>query len=136
MKIETATELPFQSMGRQLGKLMEQMQKGYFNFCPSETWTPNVNLYEAEDSYLVCVDLAGVDKEKIDLEVVDQQLTLRGTRTVPAHSDSEEQELQAASPAGPPDGNRPRPVLPYRGAASRCRAKEDPRELSQRHAVD
>ena len=95
MTIETATDLPFQNMGRQLGKLMDQMQKGYFNFCPSETWTPNVNLYEGEDSYLVCVDLAGVDKEKIDLEVVDQQLTVRGTRVVPAYSPSEEQDVQS-----------------------------------------
>jgi HSP20 family protein len=61
------------------------MQKGYFNFCPSETWTPSVNLYETDGSYLVCVDLAGVDKQKIDIEVLDNQLTLKGQREVPMH---------------------------------------------------
>jgi HSP20 family protein len=32
---------------------------------------------------MVCVDLAGVDKEKIDVEVVEQRLTLKGNRAVP-----------------------------------------------------
>jgi HSP20 family protein len=59
------------------------MQKGYFNFCPSETWTPSVNLYETDGAYLVCVDVAGVDKQKIDVEVLDNQLTLKGQREVP-----------------------------------------------------
>lgn len=87
MKIETASDLPFKNLGRQMTKLLDQLQKGYFNFCPGETWTPDVNLYESEDAYLVCVDLAGVDKDKIDLEVVDMRLRLRGARTVPAYSD-------------------------------------------------
>ena len=62
---------------------MDQMQKGFYTSTPSETWTPNVNLYETARVYLVCVDLAGVDKEKIDVEVADQRLKLRGTRAVP-----------------------------------------------------
>jgi HSP20 family protein len=74
---------PFMSVARQMNKLMDQLQKNYYNFCPSETWTPNINLYETDDFYLLCVDLSGVDKEKIDVEVHDQRLTLRGTRPVP-----------------------------------------------------
>ncbi len=88
MKIETGSDLPFSSLGRQMTKMLDQLQKGYSNFCPSETWTPNVNLYEVDDAYLVCVDLAGVDKEKIELEVVEQQLKLKGVREVPAHSEA------------------------------------------------
>ena len=84
MPMTTAPELPFQNMARQANKLMEQMQKGYYNFCPSETWTPSVNLYETASGYLVCVDLSGVEKEKLDVEVVDQRLKLRGNRAVPS----------------------------------------------------
>ena len=85
MSVTAATEPPpFGQIARHMNKIMEQAQKGYFNFCPSETWTPNVNLYETEEAYHVCVDLAGVDKEKIDLSVVEQQLTLKGTRAVPS----------------------------------------------------
>jgi HSP20 family protein len=60
------------------------MLKGYYSFFPHQTWTPSVNLYETEDAYMVCVDLAGVDKEKIDIEVVQQRLTVKGTREVPS----------------------------------------------------
>ena len=83
MSLTATSDPPFSNLGR-VQKLTEQMmQKGYFNFCPSETWTPSVNLYETYDAYLVCVDLAGVDKEKIDIVVVDQRLTIRGNRSVP-----------------------------------------------------
>lgn len=74
---------PFQNVSRQAKNLLDQMQKGYYGFYPGETWTPSVNLYETATHYLVCVDLAGVDKEKIDLEVHDGRLRLRGARAVP-----------------------------------------------------
>ena len=93
MSVSTATEPPpFGQIARQMTKIMEQAQKGYYNFCPSETWTPNVNMYETDDGYHVCVDLAGVDKEKIDLVVQDQRLALRGTRQVPSCEEIEGDE--------------------------------------------
>src|SRR5579885_2261559 len=82
MPITALPEQPFPNLSRQANKMMEQLQKGFFY--PSESWTPNVNLYETSTSYLVCVDLAGVDKEKIDVEVVEQRLRLRGARAVPS----------------------------------------------------
>src|SRR5690242_10408390 len=83
MSMTATSDPPFSNLGR-VNKMTEQMmQKGYYNFCPSETWTPSVNLYETDSSYVVCVDLAGVDKEKIDVEVLENQLTLKGTREVP-----------------------------------------------------
>jgi HSP20 family protein len=90
MPIELATDQPFQHLTRQTNKMMEQLQKGFFY--PGENWTPSVNLYETSGTYLVCVDLAGVDKEKIDVEVIDQRLKLRGARAVPSYT----------SPAGDP----------------------------------
>jgi HSP20 family protein len=59
------------------------MHKGFYSFFPHQTWTPSVNLYETDASYLVCVDLSGVEKQKIDIEVVEQRLTLKGVREVP-----------------------------------------------------
>jgi HSP20 family protein len=87
MSMTLTSDPPFSHLGRRPSKSMaeQMMQKGYFNFCPSETWTPSVNLYETDHAYLVCVDLAGVDKTKIDVERVDNQLTIRGTRGVPAN---------------------------------------------------
>jgi HSP20 family molecular chaperone IbpA len=88
MPPRTAADPSFSNISRQANRLIDQMQKAYFNFCPSETWTPSVNLYETYDAYLVCVDLAGVDKDKIEVEVTGQVLKLRGTRAVPAHEDA------------------------------------------------
>ena len=83
MTIEVASEPAFGNLQRQMQRLMDSMQKNFFNFCPSETWTPNVNVYENDTAYVVCVDLAGVDKEKIEVLVAEQKLTLKGTRLVP-----------------------------------------------------
>jgi HSP20 family protein len=95
MPLETAGEVPFGSVARQMSKMMDQMQKGFFSFCPSETWTPSVNLYENDTMYLVCVDLSGIEKEKIDLTIADGQLRLRGDRKVPLHADGAPPDVRA-----------------------------------------
>jgi HSP20 family protein len=89
MPIENATEPPFGSVGRQLNKILDQVHKGYYSFYPADIWTPNVNLYEVEEGYRVCVDLAGVEKEKIEITVHQQRLVLKGHRQVPCHPDGD-----------------------------------------------
>ena len=79
----SVTTAGFQNINPQVAKMMEQMTRGFYGFLPSEVWAPNVNLYETDNDYRVCVDLAGVDKDKIDITVIDQRLTIRGTRQVP-----------------------------------------------------
>src|SRR5947209_20182127 len=90
MPLSVAGEQQFGNMVRQMGKMMDQLQKGYFNYCPAETWTPAVNLYENDIGYIVCVDLPGGEKEKIDLLVADGQLKLRAQRAVPVSPDGGE----------------------------------------------
>jgi HSP20 family protein len=87
MRVNVASDRPIKALSGQMNKLLDQMQKGYFGFYPTEQWTPSVNVYETESSYHVCVDLAGVEKKKIDVEVVDQRLTIKGARPVPACSE-------------------------------------------------
>ena len=128
MPTSTAADPSFSNMSRQANRLIEQMQKAYFNFCPSETWTPSVNLYETADSYLVCVDLAGVEKEKIEVEVVAQVLKLRGTRAVPAH---EEAASAAASAASGHEGRRVRIHLMEIDHGSFCREVELPEDVDR-----
>jgi len=77
-------EKPVRAPASSPNKVLEQLHsKGYYGFFSNENWVPNVNLYETEAAYLVCVDLSGVEKEKIDIEVVDGRLRLSGNRAVP-----------------------------------------------------
>jgi HSP20 family protein len=55
----------------------------FYNFCPLDSWRPAVNLYESADSYYVCVDLAGMDPETIEVEVKKSILVIAGTRSHP-----------------------------------------------------
>jgi len=102
MPLSATADPPFQNLSRHARKLMDQLQKGYYNFAPNETWTPSVNLYETQTAYHVCVDLSGVEKEKIDLVVVDGRLRLRGARPVPMC------EPQGCDESGEPDIKKPR----------------------------
>ncbi|MDP9174635.1 MAG: Hsp20/alpha crystallin family protein [Planctomycetota bacterium] len=89
-------EKPFGSNPSSTSKFLEQIHsKGYYGFFPNENWIPNVNLYETESTYLVCVDLAGMDKTKVGLEVVNGRLTIRGNRPVPTCDD-----VLTATPSG------------------------------------
>lgn len=85
--LELTNDPQFGQMLRQVNKLMDQVQKGFFSYCPAETWTPAVNVYENDVGYLVCVDLCGVEKEKIDVTIADGHLKLRGQRNVPIPAD-------------------------------------------------
>ncbi|MEM6313131.1 MAG: Hsp20/alpha crystallin family protein [Planctomycetota bacterium] len=103
--VRLASDLPFGKFARGVGSVGGN--KGMHSFCPTDTWTPDVNLYETESAYLVCVDLAGVDKDSIDLTVVHQRLTLRGVRDVPRYPAEEMPGADAEHDVSPPDRGRP-----------------------------
>ena len=129
MSMTATSDPPFSNLGRRANKMSDPMLlKGYFNFCPSETWTPAVNLYEHDDAYLVCVDLAGVEKEKIDVEVQDNQLTLRGTRHVPMRDDD-----HRAAHGPDATGRRPRVHLMEIDHGAFCRQVELPEGVLREH---
>jgi HSP20 family protein len=84
MVIQLLPEKSFGSSPASSSKFLEQIHaKGFYGFAPNENWTPNVNLYETDAIYFVCVDLAGVEKEKIDIQIIDGRLSIRGNRPVP-----------------------------------------------------
>ena len=94
MPLSVATDQPFSGLGRQARSANDRLHAQYFGFCPNETWMPNVNLYETETGYLICVDLAGVDKDKIDVVAEDRALRIRGQRLAPCPPDCTEGELR------------------------------------------
>ncbi|MDD4888877.1 MAG: Hsp20/alpha crystallin family protein [Phycisphaerae bacterium] len=61
---------------------------GFYRYCPVESWQPAVNLYESKTSYFVCVDLAGMDRESIDVVLNDNVLVISGARDHPRPPES------------------------------------------------
>ena len=69
---------------RHLGRAAQRMrQQSFFKFCPPDAWQPSTNLYETEDRYIVCMDLAGVNRPEICVEVQQDVLVISGKRESP-----------------------------------------------------
>ena len=66
------------------GDLSYQMGGLHFtDTSPSRGWVPLLNAYRYEDRYEICVDLAGVPKPDIEVEVSPGRLRISGQRHVP-----------------------------------------------------
>lgn len=74
-----------QSWSRKLSDLMDEMlNRDFVQFRRCGTWTPAINLYEEENAFHVCVELAGVDERQIEVQCLNgARLTIRGVRTQP-----------------------------------------------------
>ncbi|MDO9566271.1 MAG: Hsp20/alpha crystallin family protein [Candidatus Desulfaltia sp.] len=46
------------------------------------SWKPTVDIYDTDDAIVLKVELPGVDKEKVSVDVKDNVLTLKGERSV------------------------------------------------------
>jgi HSP20 family protein len=67
-----------------------------FQFEPP-TWQPAINAYRCESGIRICLDLAGVDRDTIDLRVEPHRVEIRGRRDVstPKNSKSHPVEMLA-----------------------------------------
>ena len=64
--------------------MKEMMDRNYFRNSGPDSWRPALNVYEVRDRFVVCVDLAGMDREQIDVKAERQILYIRGVRPRPA----------------------------------------------------
>lgn len=84
-KIEVAKVGKVEDWSRHLHKLLDQMQQRRFiQFRGRAVWEPPIDVYESEAQYLVCVELAGMPADQVDVECTDQQhVVISGTRPQP-----------------------------------------------------
>ena len=76
-----------------LGGIVYQLTRVQFSpHHPPGAWVPAINAYRCEDGFVICVDLAGVDRSHVDVEVEPRRLWIRGQRQLPEPQES----------AGPP----------------------------------
>ena len=54
------------------------------------TWLPPVDIYETEDAYVLEAELPGFTTEDLDIELVENRLTLRGERKPPSEVKEEQ----------------------------------------------
>ena len=45
-------------------------------------WTPAADIYETDASYLIALDLPGVDRDALVIDVDDKRLIIRGNRAI------------------------------------------------------
>ncbi len=79
-----ATEDSFSSMAHRLGRMVDEMIGGqYIPFSGGEGWRPAVNLYETASDFMLCVDLAGMPRDQIDVQAEPDRVVIRGDRADP-----------------------------------------------------
>jgi HSP20 family protein len=45
-------------------------------------WTPASDIYETESGYLIAIDLPGIDRNALEIDMDDNRLVVKGTRAV------------------------------------------------------
>ena len=45
-------------------------------------WTPAADIYETETSYAIAIDLPGISRDAVEIDVDDNRLIVKGTRNV------------------------------------------------------
>lgn len=55
----------------------------FSGYHPKAEWRPDINAYRYDDRIEVCVDLAGVEKAEIQVEVLPLALRIAGVRQAP-----------------------------------------------------
>ena len=45
-------------------------------------WTPASDIYETESGYMIAMDLPGIDREALEIDIDDNRLVVKGTRAV------------------------------------------------------
>ena len=68
---------PFQELQRELERMLEP----FGTFASATGVFPPVNIFDAGDAYIVRAELPGVDPKKVEIDVEDDTLTLRGERS-------------------------------------------------------
>ena len=62
---------------------VQLVHQKFSDFCPVDTWSPAVNLYQLPGRIEVCVDLAGLAPGEIQVALEPGRLTISGDRPTP-----------------------------------------------------
>ena len=90
MAIKLTTESGFVYFAQHGAHMANAMWRMWL-FSPSPKWQPAINFYETPDAYYICVELAGMRIEDIEVRREQHKLTIQGQRAIPRPQTSSEQ---------------------------------------------
>lgn len=73
---------------RKIRAIMDEMLRRHFvGFRAQDAWRPATNVYETPVAYCICVDLAGLNPDDVDVECIEgRRIRIQGVRRTPSHS--------------------------------------------------
>ena len=78
----------FANLVRQMNQMVDrEMRRHYHGFSPTDAFRPAVNLYETQGSFVVCVDLSGMNQPDIEVSLEKGHVIIRGRRLSPMPPD-------------------------------------------------
>jgi len=89
-------------------------------------WSPAADVYETEDSFVIAIDLPGIDRARLDVSINDNRLTVRGERA----ADEGQRRGRSNRPSGrfvsrfgplPPNVDQKRVAAEYKDGVLRLR---------------
>jgi len=88
-------------LAAQLGEVAYEITKVHFsNFREKGyTWRPEINVFQCATCFRICVELAGVDSDQVEITIAPERLWVRGYR--PAPEPIQQKEMAYASSRKP-----------------------------------
>ncbi|MCA1658837.1 MAG: Hsp20 family protein [Verrucomicrobiaceae bacterium] len=77
-----------------LGDVSYQLTRVQFSHFAAATWQPAINAFRCETAVRIYVDLAGVDRDGVDLTVERRRVVVRGAREVPEPTSEQGRAVQ------------------------------------------
>lgn len=78
---------PFRSLNqiqRHVGDIAVEVTQAHFiHFEVPGGWQPAINAFRCGERFVICVELAGVDRSSIEVRAETRRLVIRGTRAIP-----------------------------------------------------
>ena len=74
----------FDELASQVRAMLQGMESPqFFRSRAPDAWSPRLNLYETADRFVVCLELAGVSDDQIEVYADGRTLLVRGVRRKP-----------------------------------------------------
>jgi len=84
VRIRRSTAQPVIDLHRRMEEVMERLLRDVKPLEAPAPWTPRVDIHETPESFVVTMEIPGVERDEIDIVVEGLYLTISGHRSEPA----------------------------------------------------